>query len=145
MHRLVYISDAVREIDDAELARIAAAAKRTSDRFGITGLLLYHKGRFFHELEGPRAQVAMAFDRIRRDPCHTNIEIVDFGPAKGRAFERWTMGADRPESLPDAVRNAAFSIFDLIPADAPQRGSRPKVRAQVRNFLAGFDKFVADA
>ena len=138
MHRLVYLSNAVGEFGPEEVAQIISASRRFNAKLGITGILLYHEGRIFQELEGEASAIKRAFNRIKRDKRHTDIEVVEFGPAQGRAFEGWSLGFDQPDALPERAKSAAFSIFDLIPPDAPMRGARAKVRQEVRDYLAGF-------
>ncbi|MGH1368715.1 MAG: BLUF domain-containing protein [Maritimibacter sp.] len=138
MHRLVYLSEAVGDFGAKEVAQIIEVSRRFNARLGITGVLLYHEGRIFQELEGERGAVTRAFNRIKRDKRHKNIQVVEFGPAKRRAFEGWSLGCDHPDALPGHMQRSAFSIFDLIAPDAPMRGARPKVREDVRAYLAGF-------
>lgn len=138
MHRLVYLSEAVGDIGPKEVAKIVEASRRNNARLGVTGLLLYHDGRFFQEIEGDRSAVTQAFERIKSDPRHTGIEVLEFGRAKARAFEGWSLGWDHPEKLPERAQQAAFSIFDLITPDSALRGARPKVRMRIRDFLSGF-------
>lgn len=138
MHRLVYLSKTVGDFGPEEVAHIISASRRFNAKLGITGLLLYHEGRIFQALEGEAGAVKRAFNRIKRDKRHTDIEVIEFGAAQGRAFEGWSLGLDHPEALPERAKSAAFSIFDLISPDAPMRGARAKVREEVRNYLAGF-------
>lgn len=138
MHRLVYLSEAVGEFSDDRVAQMVAASRVANTRRGVTGLLLFHDGRFFQELEGPRAAVAQAFEHIRKDPRHTNVEILEFGPVKVRAFEGWALAWDHPERLPDHLRITACSIFDLMDPARIADGARPKARAKLRRFLSGF-------
>ena len=144
MHRLVYKSQAVGEPSARDLADIACQSQANNKRFGVTGLLLIHDGSFFQELEGPRSAVSQAFARIRRDPRHEKIEVLEFGPARERAFASWRIGVGHPEDLPETARDFAFSLFDLIPRDAPERGARDRVRDKVRAYLAAFERLVPE-
>lgn len=57
----------------------------------ITGALLLREGWFVQTLEGEQQAVQNLFDRIERDPRHTDIEVIDTGTVPSRVFARWAM------------------------------------------------------
>ncbi|MEE2915447.1 MAG: BLUF domain-containing protein, partial [Pseudomonadota bacterium] len=66
-YQLVYISSAIGRVDgDAVLA----VSRRNNARDGITGLLYADGRRFLQVLEGERAAVERAYQRIAADPRH---------------------------------------------------------------------------
>ncbi|WP_165352834.1 BLUF domain-containing protein [Loktanella sp. IMCC34160] len=141
IHRLVYLSDGKPGLSKADLTAILEKARRNNPSKGLTGLLLYHEGRFFQVLEGDMAQVMACFSKIMMDPRHTSVAILTAGPAEARAFPGWSMGYAEVDELPTMARSAAFSIYDLIPPNSQRRGEDEDVRKQVRSFLASYEQF----
>lgn len=95
VYQLVYISRATRPLDDIELGRLATAAKHFNDGHAITGLLLHDGGRFIQALEGRRAYVERAMERIARDRRHDSIAFVERRPVPARQFGGWSMDVRR--------------------------------------------------
>ncbi len=68
----------------------------------ITGFLMCGGDRFLQLLEGPAGEVVSTFERIRQDPRHADITVIDKAPAERRLFRDWNMAqhqvtaADQP-------------------------------------------------
>ncbi len=102
IYRLVYYSRSEIKADAAgfakEVAGILAASRRNNQRCGITGALMFSDGSFGQVLEGPRRAVETTFERIQRDPRHSEVSLLAFEPVASTAFAEWSMGyigADR--------------------------------------------------
>src|SRR5690242_5872482 len=95
VYQLVYISRAVRPLDDIDLTQLAAEAARFNGRQAITGLLLHDGGRFIQALEGVQPQVEALMTRIARDPRHDSIAYVERRAVPERQFGGWAMDARR--------------------------------------------------
>ena len=67
------------------------AAQARNRREAITGVLFYGDSHFFQWLEGPADGVGRVMRSIRRDPRHTDVEVLEDGPASGRSFGDWDM------------------------------------------------------
>lgn len=109
--RLVYASTSVIARAQghfrSELADIMAACERNNPRAGITGLLVYDRGRFIQLLEGPQGRLKEIYGRICEDTRHTDITALLEEPASERLFEAWAMAfanaGDAP--LPASARS----------------------------------------
>lgn len=92
-----------------ELQNILAASRANNARAGITGALLYSAGNFAQVLEGPLASIEQTFELIQRDPRHSEVVVIQSGPAETRDFPEWSMafaGNKNTDHLPMAA--AAF-------------------------------------
>lgn len=118
LRRLIYVSRSLLAGDPAAvaagLADILSVARRHNAAAGVTGALVLHEGRFAQALEGEAATVQALLDRIRADPRHDGVEVVEDGAVAARAFPGWSMayagedGApDIPLTLQDALRPPA--------------------------------------
>jgi len=114
LFQLMYRSAAVEPMDTEALHALLAQARARNSRWGITGLLLYKKGRFLQVLEGLEQPVRDLFASIARDTRHTDIQIVFTSPIERRTFPDWQMGfiaCDATDAEPAAATQS--------PAEAP--------------------------
>lgn len=75
----------------AELASILESCARRNPALGVTGVLIYERGRFIQLLEGPPASVDELLDDIETDTRHGIFKILWRTPATTRMFEQWSM------------------------------------------------------
>jgi hypothetical protein len=113
LYKLVYcsrnrISGSGPEVTE-ELQGILATSRANNARAGITGALLYSAGNFAQVLEGPLESIEKTFELIQRDPRHSEVVVIQSGPADTRDFPEWSMafaGNNDLEKMPLAT--AAF-------------------------------------
>jgi hypothetical protein len=89
--RLLYVSRALKDINDQTVERILRKAQSNNARDGITGVLLAYGGHFLQVLEGPAEQVRNCFERIRTDPRHHEAQLLQQTDLDHREFGPWAM------------------------------------------------------
>jgi hypothetical protein len=89
---LLYISDAVRSFNRAELQEIRDVSVPYNAEHGITGVLFYSAGHFVQLLEGDMGVIHKLFDKIASDCRHKNVKLLVLRPAERRIFSGWEMG-----------------------------------------------------
>ncbi|MEP3481939.1 MAG: BLUF domain-containing protein [Fuerstiella sp.] len=102
MHLLVYTSQSLIEpaVAEFELDQIVADSKRNNTANGLTGVMFQHRDRFIQLLEGEQSAIRQTFERIQKDPRHTQIEILFDSAIRQRGCPDWSMGAfDIPENV----------------------------------------------
>lgn len=92
MYYLVYISTAVKLLDDEDLRAILIASRKKNTVRNISGLLLYSEGVFIQLLEGDKMEVELAYKGIELDRRHKNLIILATGEYEKRMFPNWSMG-----------------------------------------------------
>ena len=112
LYNVVYCSRATAGMNDAEVQRIIATARRCNAQHGITGMLVFGSGIFFQWLEGPRDNVTALMSLLRADRRHENIiELSEVEEVRERLFPDWDMelvtGDHIREVLQDALGNAS--------------------------------------
>lgn len=90
-HQLVYTSRPVVDVTVDVLSSIMESAQRHNLANHITGLLVFHQGRFMQLLEGDERQVHDLYHKIRQDPRHSDVEVV-LETDSPRSMSKWTMG-----------------------------------------------------
>ncbi len=86
--QLLYISahDGVAITDPAQF--MANSKQRNIDA-GLTSILLSTDEYFLHLIEGHRIDVNVLYNKINKDPKHTNCTILRYIEIKKREFEHW--------------------------------------------------------
>ena len=129
VYRLVYRSRNVIPEPErrAELGRLFTRPGRTTSSTQITGALLLLGDCFVQTLEGDEDEVQALLDRIKADPRHDSLEVLETGLVDGRVFGRWSMAkvADQDDQ-PDLPLIA--HVKGIAPA-APRGDSTPAQEA----------------
>ena len=102
VYRIVYcsrnhISGTPQEIE-AEIQLILTSSRKNNASAGVTGALLFNQGLFAQVLEGSLEAVERIFERIQRDPRHSDVTVLENGTAEHRNFPEWSMAFAAPES-----------------------------------------------
>ena len=95
--QLIYSSSATQDFWPDDLFALVEKSRSKNSARGITGMLLFHEGKFLQLLEGPEPAVRDCFALIRRDPRHESVTVLMEGVSKERDFPEWTMGFERPD------------------------------------------------
>jgi hypothetical protein len=95
LHQLVYcsrnqIKGTEPEVVDA-VQIILSSARKNNACAGITGALLFNEGLFAQVLEGPVDSVEQIFEKIQRDPRHSDVTVLQSSAAERREFSEWSM------------------------------------------------------
>jgi len=81
------------------ITEILIAAHRNNHPRGVTGVLLYQNQFFVQVLEGKPDDVQYIFDKIKNDPRHSNVTVIQQNPIKKRGFPTWSMGFKNLDEL----------------------------------------------
>jgi len=84
-------------MSDVEVGAMLESARVSNQRNGLTGALLYHRGRFVQILEGPKEQVQARFAIIAADPRHSDVQVMREVWIGERQFAEWTMAFRSPD------------------------------------------------
>lgn len=91
LRKVVYISSATQHLTAEDLEELLTRARTNNERCGITGVLLYHNLSFLQIIEGTRDDVERLLARIRRDPRHSSMKVVQDERIPERDFKSWAM------------------------------------------------------
>lgn len=130
MRRIIYRSLAAPALDRAELFRLLHHARTANESCGLSGVLLQSDNRLLQVLEGPTWKLFAVFDKIRQDPRHTGVEIIDERSIDEATFPQWAMRYFNDRSI-----GKAMALLDGAPSSSLSR----LVGETVRDFfLDGF-------
>lgn len=119
--RLLYVSRIApaaseRLTSTMEDILVVSAARNRQD--AVTGFLLADGESFVQVLEGTDALVTACYERILRDPRHTDVRLRFLAGIEARRFPRWSMCGLCLSELDDAILSPPDIGFDLNGADA---------------------------
>jgi hypothetical protein len=92
MKNIVYLSTAVKLMNDDELIEILKVARENNAARNISGVLLYSEGTFLQVLEGNEEDLDSIFGEIQKDRRHKNIIALIDEPISEKNFADWSMG-----------------------------------------------------
>jgi hypothetical protein len=121
LYSVVYCSRAAVVTDTAALDAIIATSQRRNPALGITGVLVFGSGVFFQWLEGPRAHVTRLLERIRADPRHQDLVVLNHDEeVRERLFPQWAMELVTSDAIRDVLLDAQDTVQDSAGARALQ-------------------------
>ena len=127
MRQILYVSLSTVPGDKADLANILEQSRHNNALDGITGLLWSDGESFLQVFEGPKASVALTFDRILADSRHHSLKTLSDRLITEREFGTWNMAHRRAGDAPDA--------YDAQMRRWLSRASEP-LRAQYSSLIA---------
>lgn len=136
-YQIVYYSTAAKSFNEDELVDLLVTANRHNKLKNITGCLVYANGRFVQLLEGERADVLEIFEKIKKDPRHTNIIVKVEMSVNEKLFPEWFMAfkfLDKELMGFKDVKEAARWIYSEFNAEASP-GKEAIFNFAVRNKL----------
>ncbi|KQW42013.1 MULTISPECIES: BLUF domain-containing protein [unclassified Roseateles] len=116
-YQVIYSSASTTPMQSEDLDALLAQAQRKNAAAGITGALVYVDGCFLQVLEGPAGPVQTLMDRIRRDPRHETVTVLQAHEIGAAAFPDWTMahvGATAAEVAAWAGLSARTELPDTL-------------------------------
>ena len=109
-HQLIYISRPTVEVTQDVLLDILNKAQTINHKFKISGLLIFHNGKFMQLLEGGEKEVKDLFEKIQHDPRHSDVRILLETDRPNRCMPLWTMGFSMSGSVDNGLSNQGFYI-----------------------------------
>ena len=126
---------------EAGLSEILRVARTNNRKQGITGaLMMYeHKDWFAQVLEGTETEIDTLFERIKRDPRHKSVEVIEADDAPARLFGKWAMALIAEHGEPDAPLVAtAGGISEAAPWQVTE--DQENVLTQLRDITRGYGR-----
>ena len=114
VYRLAYISHAATKFARVQLLGMLNDFRTANQKLDITGILLHKDDDFMQLLEGHEAVVSALFERIEKDPRHTDVVVVERNRIEERQFTHWSM-AFRDLNTLEAIATPGYSEFLNIP------------------------------
>ena len=89
---IIYASSANHLFTRTELLDLLKVSRENNEKADITGMLLYKDGNFIQAIEGHESVVNRLYQKIIKDPRHSNIVLLGNQPIPERQFLNWSMG-----------------------------------------------------
>jgi len=132
VRQLIYFSNAVDGVGQADIDSILAASRRNNAKSDVTGLLLFVHGVFAQVLEGDPETVDAVYGKIAADPRHVDVEILSDKTVAERTFTEWSM-AYLETTADDLARSAGLDKLFEEPEFLPMLEDDP---SQIEDGIA---------
>lgn len=109
-HQLIYTSRPTARVTTEMLLELLQKSQEKNPTLDISGLLVYHNGRFMQLLEGRRDDVQALFEVIREDPRHADVQIMLEKRATERCMHSWVMGFYTTAALDARISRQHFYL-----------------------------------
>jgi hypothetical protein len=117
MIEITYISHATEPMSAEQLIALLQQCLTNNGSNGVTGMLLYGNETFLQALEGDEKDVDDLVEKIRKDPRHTNIQVLHRRTIERRQYSEWSMGfkrvSDRELQHIEGLRNFGERDFNF--------------------------------
>lgn len=90
-HQLLYRSFATEKFNIDNINQIIDSSNRNNGYWETTGMLFYRNGIFIQLIEGYKEKVYCLFDKIAKDPRHSNLRIFWEAKVTERSFPNYSM------------------------------------------------------
>ena len=109
LRSIAYVSSATRSFIPEQLDALLLDARMFNASVSVSGVLFFHKDRFFQYFEGPIEGVEAVYSRIRNSSSHHQINELLATDITRRYFDTWHMGfCEAPETAVQQLANASW-------------------------------------
>ncbi len=109
---LTYVSQATQPMSDDAFSVLGIEASRLNALDGLSGLLVFNGTSFCQTIEGASDAVDALMERLRNDPRHDDLRIIDDGMIDARRFRSFDMQLLRVPEEKAAALHAARARLD---------------------------------
>lgn len=112
---LTYISQATQDMGMLALMRLVSQAILHNKEISVTGVLFYENKRFGQTIEGGEPEILGLWEKIKQDPRHHEIKLIDIKEIADRQFSQWAMrflGADELVKICPELREVLLELPD---------------------------------
>ncbi|MGR9044906.1 MAG: phosphate-starvation-inducible PsiE family protein [Gammaproteobacteria bacterium] len=95
MIRLIYVSSTDKDWQANDLLELLKLCRTNNSARNITGILLYSNRTFFQVLEGEEEDINNVFNKIKNDPRHQDVTVLEKVNITERQFPYWSMGFEK--------------------------------------------------
>lgn len=86
-----YMSVQTQVMTKQEVENFLFKIREKNKRLAITGVLLLIQGKFVQYIEGPAEEIEAVYAKIKTDPRHNELLLLDQGDTSTRQFKNWDM------------------------------------------------------
>ena len=132
--QLIYVSRASKALVGDDLQAVAAQSATDNAKRDVTGVLLCCGPHLMQLLEGEVAEIVALFEHIRRDPRHSEVELLICKNVNKRLCPDWGMELVDLDARAILKRDRLTSLID----DLRSRHNTAHFSAEARLLLHDF-------
>jgi hypothetical protein len=93
LSHLIYISKRDSTCTQEEITKILEYSQNYNRDNDITGVLLYSDRAFIQHLEGEHDIITALFNKVKKDPRHSDVSLFTISKIHERSFPSWYMAS----------------------------------------------------
>lgn len=94
-----YISNQAKILNEDHVENLLFQIREKNKKLAITGLLLLIQGKFIQYIEGPDEEIEKVYKKIKKDPRHNELVLLDSGFVNERQFKDWSMAYKKIDDI----------------------------------------------
>lgn len=134
LHQLIYVSRFIKSIAPTELRRLVKQSEERNFDVGVTGVLLVHGQSAMQLVEGDRRTVLALYEKISRDPRHTDVQVMLSKAVARRLYPEWGMGLNDLRSRLELDRVRMSRMISDIRSFGDTKAYSLEARVLLRDF-----------
>lgn len=135
-----YMSNQANVLNEKNIEDLLFQVRKKNKRLAITGLLLLIQGKFIQYIEGPAKEIDKVYKKIKNDPRHNELLLLDKGELEERQFTDWSMAYQKVKDadIEKLVGYKDLKLNELFFVDKDERSAHP-----VLEILYNFTKNIS--
>ena len=130
LHYVSYMSNQANVLSEADIDELLFQVREKNKRLAITGLLLLIQGKFIQYIEGPKNEIDNVYKKIKNDPRHNSLLLLDKGSLEERQFTNWSMAYQKikDDDIKKIVGYKDLKLDELFFTKMDERSAHPVLK-----------------
>lgn len=125
-----YMSSQASVLHEKDIENLLFQVREKNKRLAITGLLLLIQGKFIQYIEGPENEIDKVYQKIKTDPRHNDLLLLDKGELEERQFTDWSMAYKKVKDadIEKLVGYKDLKLDELFFVNKDERSAHPVLK-----------------
>jgi hypothetical protein len=124
------MSNQANVLNEKDIEDLLFQVREKNKRLAITGLLLLIQGKFIQYIEGPKNEIDKVYKKIKTDPRHNDLLLLDKGDLEERQFSDWSMAYQKVKDseIEKLIGYKNLELDKLFFVNKDERSSHPVLK-----------------
>ncbi|WP_229737240.1 BLUF domain-containing protein [Psychroflexus salis] len=130
------MSNQANVLNEKDVEDLLYQVREKNRKLAITGLLLLIQGKFIQYIEGPPEEIDKVYIKIKKDPRHSDLLLLDKGVLEDRLFSDWSMAYRKikDSEIENIIGFKDLELDKLFFQDEETRSKHPVLKV-LYNFI----------
>lgn len=125
-----YMSNQASVLSEKDIEKLLFQVREKNKHLAITGLLLLIQGKFIQYIEGPEEEINNVYKKIKQDPRHNDLLLLDKGELNERQFNDWSMAYKKIQDseIEEIIGYKDLKLDELFFSSKDERSAHPVLK-----------------